>query len=138
MHGIIAHMSVSMHPIYTLQECSGAQNATGRIHHACCLSLPKHQGNKTSRMQGWWEEQLPPRTSSAAHLRSGGASEPAIHPSGSGGAQAIRLAHRSRSCENRPGLTARLAKTCFFRARRPRSYQSVLLIGFSRIELPCK
>ena len=32
--------------------------------------------------------------------------EPAIHPSGCGGAQAVRLAHRSRSFENRPGLTA--------------------------------
>ena len=39
-------------------------------------------------------------------LRSGGATEPAAHPSGSRGAQAVRLARRSRSYENRPGLTA--------------------------------
>ena len=61
-------------------------------------------------MQGERGE-LPPRASQAAHLRSGGATEPAIHPSGRGGAQAVRLAHRSRSCENRPGLTARLSNT---------------------------
>ena len=73
---------------------------------AKCPPLPKHQGNRSSRMQGERGEELPPRASLAAHLRSGGATEPAIHPSGRGGAQAVRLAHRSRSSENRPGLTA--------------------------------
>ena len=74
-----------MHPVNTMQECKGAQNATGRIRHACCPPLPKHQGHKGSRMRGEWGEQLPPQASLAAHLRSGGATEPAIHPSGRGG-----------------------------------------------------
>ena len=43
---------------------------------------------------------LPPRASLAAHLRSGGSTEPTKHPSGCRKAQAVWRAHRSRSSEN--------------------------------------
>ena len=46
--------------------------------------------NKGSKMQDEREEELPSRASWAAHLKSGGVTETAIHPSGRGEAQAVR------------------------------------------------
>ena len=70
-----------------------------RILHAGAMSpateTPRKQKFQDARRAGGSE--LPPRASLAAHLRSGGATEPAIHPTGRGGAQAVRLAHRSKS-----------------------------------------
>ena len=81
-----------------MQQWQGACTVTwGRIRHAWCPPLPQHQGHKGSEMQGERGDKLPPQASLAAHLRSGGATEPAIHPTGRGGAQAVRLAHRSKS-----------------------------------------
>ena len=53
----------------------------GRIRHAVCAATADAKKTETSRRQVWQARKLPLRASLAAHLRSGGATEPAKHPS---------------------------------------------------------
>lgn len=98
---------------------NGTQRVYMRNDSACAVTwtnsgacnIPCHRNTKETRVPGCKVSKggLPPQASKAAHLRSGGATAPAV-PSGSRGAQAVRLAHRSRSFENRPGLTQRTSQ----------------------------